>query len=164
VQTPSRCHAWCFSISPAVSHSFLLQRAQRPDFILLAAVLVPLWSSLVSYGPAISVLLVSKHHAVSATLDHHVGPASSHLPASRAPRSSVGLASRCCRIRISTRPWSCLSSCRQHSVADSTVVAVVCLVACSLWCRLLYSCTRLAACANFGHHDVCSIPTPCACA
>jgi hypothetical protein len=73
VRTPSRCHARCCSISLTVSHLFLLQRDQRPDFSLLAAVLVPLWSSLVPYGPAISVLLVSKHHAASATLDHHVG-------------------------------------------------------------------------------------------
>lgn len=53
---------------------------------------------------------------------------------------------------------------RQHSVADSTIVAVACLTACSPGCRLLYSYTRLAACANFGHRDVCSIPAPCSCA
>jgi hypothetical protein len=50
VQTPSRCHAWCCSISLAVSHLFSLQRDQRPYLSLLATVLVPLWSSLVPYG------------------------------------------------------------------------------------------------------------------
>jgi hypothetical protein len=61
-------HGAALSLQPSAIHycSTVLN-------VQTSASLPQFWSSLVPSGPAISVLLVSKHHAVSATLDHHVG-------------------------------------------------------------------------------------------